>query len=87
MIKHKGKNSNKALEQMTKVYYENKPEESAIDQDIFEEKINKSEQKLNKIFLTNLITKKISHYVCTKNGGYGAFRELADLILTVVEKK
>ena len=62
MIKHKGENSNKALEQMTKVYYENKPEESAIDQDIFEEKINKTEQKLNKIILTNPITKKISHY-------------------------
>ena len=33
-----------------------------------------------------ILTKKISHYVCSKNGGYGAFRELADLILTVVEK-
>mgnify|MGYP001166278326 CR=1 FL=1 len=31
--------------------------------------------------------KKISHYVCSKNGGHGAFRELVDLILTVVEKK
>jgi len=29
------------------------------------------------------LTKEISHYVCSKNGGYGAFRELADLILTV----
>ena len=30
--------------------------------------------------------KKISDYVCLKNGGNGAFRELADLILTVKEK-
>jgi len=29
------------------------------------------------------LTKEISHYVCSKNGGNGAFRELADLILTV----
>ena len=33
----------------------------------------------------NLI-KEISHYVCSKNGGYGAFRELADLILTMRTK-
>ena len=30
--------------------------------------------------------KQISDYVCLKNGGNGAFRELADLILTVKEK-
>jgi len=32
------------------------------------------------------ILKKISHYVCSKNGGNGAFREMADLILMVKNK-
>ena len=27
--------------------------------------------------------KKISHHICSKDGGYGAFRQLADLILEV----
>ena len=27
--------------------------------------------------------KKICHHICSKDGGYGAFRELADLILEV----
>jgi 3-deoxy-D-manno-octulosonate 8-phosphate phosphatase (KDO 8-P phosphatase) len=31
--------------------------------------------------------KKISHYVCTNKGGYGAFRELAELIIQGKIKK
>ena len=31
--------------------------------------------------------KKICHYTCSTNGGYGAYRELADLILEVKNGK